>query len=228
LEGFYENRTLQEFSIIKLTGQSCRIDIFKEAIKEFVPGRSIEFKQKKENDDLIPDLKLSCLRGVLRYINAKKIGAIEARIENDIPVSPYSVSAYTYNQQEKILLCKFEQMNQLTGYISRPIDAEEIEFYLKNQEGRLLQKYRYVNDLSQFKPSSPQELYHQSGEKIVQEDTDTIKNGEVRFFLFTHEKNWGFHVLPIARKGDELSYGKKKFYPFENDLSELDFFDGLK
>lgn len=76
LETFYENRTLQDYSILKLTGQSCRIDIFKEALKEFVPGRSIEFKQKQEDDEYVSDLKLACLRGVLRYHNSKKIGKI--------------------------------------------------------------------------------------------------------------------------------------------------------
>ena len=49
LDTFYQSRKLQDYSIIKLTGQSCRIDIFKEALKEFVPGRSIEFKQRKED-----------------------------------------------------------------------------------------------------------------------------------------------------------------------------------
>ncbi|HYH05098.1 MAG TPA: molecular chaperone, partial [Bacillota bacterium] len=112
LEKYYENRELQDYSIIKLTGQSCRIDIFKEALKEFVPGKSIEFKQRNEDDETVPDLKLSCLRGVLRFINSKKIGDIEATIINDIPVIPYSVSALTYNKQEKMLIYSLDKMNQ--------------------------------------------------------------------------------------------------------------------
>lgn len=46
LEDLYQDGRLQDYSIIKLTGQSCRIDVFREALKEFVPGRSIEFRQK--------------------------------------------------------------------------------------------------------------------------------------------------------------------------------------
>lgn len=47
LDEFYLEGRLQDYSIIKLTGQSCRIDVFREALKEFVPGRSIEFRQRQ-------------------------------------------------------------------------------------------------------------------------------------------------------------------------------------
>jgi len=228
LESFYQSRKLQEYSIIKLTGQSCRIDIFREALKEFVPGKSIEFKQKREDDEGVPDLKLACLKGVLRYITSKKIGDIEATINNDMPVIPYSVSALTFNKQEKILICSLEKINQAKGFISRPIGVLEIEFYLKSVEGHLRQTYVYKNDFNEYKRALPEEITQEYEGKIFQEDTDTIRNGEVRFFLYAHDVSWGFHVLPIARQDDHLYIGKKKFFAFENDLSELDFFDGLK
>ncbi len=228
LDSFYHSRRLQDYSIIKLTGQSCRIDIFKEALKEFVPGKSIEFKQKKEDDENIPDLKLSCLRGVLRYVNSKKIGDIEATIKNDVPVVPYSVSAFTYNKQEVMLICSLEKMNQVKGYISRPLGVLEIEFYLKSSEGTLRQKYIYYNNFDEYETILPEEITNRYEGKIYQEDTDVIRPGEIRFFLFAHDKNWGFHVVPVARKDEQLYIGKKKFFAFEDDLSELDFFDGLK
>jgi hypothetical protein len=228
LEPFYENRQLQDYSIIKLTGQSCRIDIFKEALKEFVPGKSIEFKQKKDADDSIPDLKLACLKGVLRYINSKKIGDIEATIVNDIPVIPYQLSALTYNKQEKMLIYSLDKINQVKGYISRPIGVKEIKFFLKDQEGILRQEFIYENDFKDFTPIYAENITAEYPDKIYQEDTDTIQNGETRFFLFAHDRNWGFHVAPIARDQDQLYIGQKKYFAFENDLSELDFFDGLK
>ena len=228
LDGIYQSGKLHDYSIIKLTGQSCRIDIFKEALKEFVPGRSIEFKQKREDDEEVPDLKLACLKGVLRYITSKKIGDIEATIINDMPTIPYSVSAFTFNKQEKILICSLERMNQARGFISRPIGVQEIEFYLKSMEGNLRQTYVYKNNFNDYKVILPEEIIHEYPGKIFQEDTDTIRNGEVRFFLYTQDANWGLHVVPVARKDDQLYIGKKKFYAFENDLSELDFFDGLK
>jgi hypothetical protein len=228
LEKFYENRELQEYSIIKLTGQSCRIDTFKEALKEFVPGRSIEFKQQKVEDENTPDLKLACLRGVLRYFNSKKLGDIETAIHNDIPFVPYSISAFTYNKQEKMLLYSFDRVNQAVGFVSRPIGTAEISFFLKNQDGALRREYMLANDFNDYQPVCPEEIAGLYPGKINQEDTDTIKNGEIRFFLFTHDQNWGFHIVPVARHEEQLYLGKKQYFPFEDELSELDFFDGLK
>lgn len=228
LESFYEERKLQHYSIIKLTGQSCKIDIFREALKEFVPGKSIEFKQKRDEDENVPDLKLACLRGVLRYITSKKIGDIEATIINDLPVVPYSVSALTFDKDEKDLISSLEKMTESRGYISRPIGVQEIEFYLKDSKKQLRRTYVYKNNFEEYKCVFAEEITQEFKDNISQRDTDTIRNGEVRFFVYSNDNNWGFYVVPVARKDDQLYLGKKKFFAFEDDLSELDFFDGLK
>lgn len=59
---------MEEYSIIKLTGQSCKIDIFRDALKEFVPGRTIQFKRR--SGDLTKDfeLKMTCVDGALKYL----------------------------------------------------------------------------------------------------------------------------------------------------------------
>ena len=226
LDNFYKDRTLQDYSIIKLTGQSCRINIFKEALKEFVPGKSIEFRQKKEDDESVSDLKLSCVKGVLRYLNSKKIGDIEVYINNEVPTVPHSISALTYNKQEKTLIYSLEKISQGRGFISRPMGVEEIEFYLKTPEGELKETYVYVNNLKEYKQISEDDIAQKYGDKVPQDDTDTIRNREIRFFVYSHERSWGFYVLPICRENDQLYIGENKYFAFENDLSELDFFDG--
>ncbi|TDX58976.1 molecular chaperone [Orenia marismortui] len=228
LEKFYESRELMDYSIIKLTGQSCKIDIFKEALKEFVPGRSIEFKQKQKDDENSLNLKLSCLRGVIKYMKSKKIGDIEVNIENEAPVIPYSISADIFTGREKVIIDTQERINQAKGNISKPISTEEIKFYLKSEEGILKKEYRYENDLSTYQPIMVEEIINEYQDKISQEDTDTIRNGAIKFFLFTDDNNWGFFVLPICRREEQLYVGEKKYFTFEDDLSNLDFFDGLK
>ena len=69
---------LDEFSMIKLTGQSCRIDIFREALKEFVPGKSVEFRQQTKEKNDISELKLTCVKGAIQYVNARKMGFTDA------------------------------------------------------------------------------------------------------------------------------------------------------
>ena len=43
LNRFFKDGTLNNYSIIKLTGQSCRIDIFREALKEFIGNNINEY-----------------------------------------------------------------------------------------------------------------------------------------------------------------------------------------
>ena len=230
LEKFYENRELMDYSILKLTGQSCKIDIFKEALKEFVPGKSIEYKRKKTSKSSI-ELKLSCLKGVIKYMKAKKLGDIEVDINHSAPIIPYAITAHAYTtvtREEEILIKSQQRINQARANISKPLSTEEIKFYLKTDEGVLKKEYIYENDWAKYQQTSVEDITKEYRNKIVQQDTDTIRNNEVKFFLFTETGNWGFFVLPLCRKNDQLYVGEKEFFTFEDDLSTLNFFDGLK
>ena len=44
--------------------------------------------------------------------------------------------------------------------------------------------------------------------------------------MYTDENCWGFYVCPIRRRDDQIYMGKPEYYPFENDLNEISFFDG--
>lgn len=228
LERYYLQGELNDYSIIKLTGQSCKIDVFREALKEFVPGRSIEFRQKAEHGEKVPDLKLACLRGAIRYLRAKEAGMIETKITNQDLVIPYSVSAFTHDRDEKLLISSYERLNQVHGTISRPWSVAEIEFFVQGSEADVYYKYTYINDKGHYTPVMYEEIANQYREKILQNETDSIVNGEVKFFVFASEDHWGFHVVPVARNNEQLYLGRNQFFAFETDLSELDFFDGWK
>jgi len=228
LEAFYEDGTLSDFSIIKLTGQSCKIDAFREALKEFVPGRSIEFRQKAESVGKVPELKLACLRGALRYLNARRNGIIEIQMTNHAPVIPYAVSALTHNRQNKVLISSQERLNQVHGSISRPWGVTEVEFFLWGSDEAPSLKYTYFNRKEDYVPTLYEHIADNYSDEIPQEETDSIANGEIKFFVFAGENHWGFHVVPITRREEQLLIGTKEFFAFETDLSELDFFDGLK
>ena len=227
LEKYYETGEMMEYSILKLTGQSCKIDIFKEALKEFVPGRSIEFKQKKTKDDML-DLKLSCLRGIIKHVNSKTLGNIEISIENEAPVIPYRLSSMDFIGSQKTIIESGEKLTDATGSISKPLSAREVKFYLKNNEGELQKEYVYENQSIDYKKVLVEDLLDEYPGKIRQEDTDTIQDDEVKYFAFTAEDKWGFYILPVCRMDEQLHVGKKRYYAFEDDLSNLNFFDGLK
>ena len=63
MEQMYEDNILEEYAVIKLTGQSCKIDIFRDAIKEYVPGKTIQFKRRSGDQTKDYELKMTCVDG---------------------------------------------------------------------------------------------------------------------------------------------------------------------
>lgn len=227
---FYNNRTLGDFSIIKLTGQSCRIDIFREALKEFVPGKSIEFKQQQKDKSNITDLKLTCVRGAIQYVNSKKMGFTEVNVSYRMPSIPYSISGFTHENEEVMLIYSLDRQ-KTHGFISRNKGIRQLELLLKDEAGKLKYRYVYQNNPDKYSAITYEEImdrYYDYQECILQEDTDSILISEVKFFIFAAKDQWGFFLVPITRDGKQLYIGEQSFYPFENDSWEMDFFDGNK
>ena len=63
---------------------------------------------------------------------------------------------------------------------------------------------------------------------MIQAETDTIVEGEMKFFVWVSKKRWGFVVLPVLRDGEQLYTSEETFFDFEDDTWELNFFDGRK
>lgn len=230
LDEFYKNKTLSDFSIIKLTGQSCRIDVFREALKEFVPGKSVEFKQQSKEKTSIMDLKLTCVRGAIQYVNAKKMGYTTVNLIYRMPTIPYSISGYTHENEEKMLIYSLDRQ-QTWGYLSRHSEIRQLELFLKDGSGNLKYRYTYHNKNEAYQAMTYQEIVseHSSYEECLpQADMDTIEDNEVKFFIFAAKDQWGFFLLPVKRMNAQLYVGKEEFYAFENDCWEMDFFDGMK
>lgn len=230
LDEFYRNRTLGDFSIIKLTGQSCRIDIFREALKEFVPGKSIEFKQQTKEKSNIMELKLTCVRGAIQYVNARKMGYTDVNIRYRMPSIPYSISGYTHENSEKMLIYSLDR-TQTCGFLSRHQGIRQLELFLKDGSGNVKYRYTYHNKEENYKQVTYEEIYEKYigyEECILQDETDNIEESEVKFFIFAAKDQWGFFLVPITRKDSLLYLGEEEFYAFENDCWEMDFFDGTK
>lgn len=219
--------TLNNYSIIKLTGQSCRIDIFREALKEFVPGKCIEFKQHSSDNASIIELKLACVKGAIQYVNARKIGFTDVKLNYSMPMIPYSVTAYTHENEEVQLICSLDKV-VTAGYISRNRDIRQLELILKDGYGREKFRYNYRNELEQYQPVTYRDIERSYRGYIFQEDTDNITDREVKFFVFATADQWGFYVVPVTRTGTQLYIGREEFFAFENDIWEVDFFDGTK
>lgn len=224
LEEQFEEDLLVQYDMIKLTGQSCNISLFRDALKEFIPGRFIQEGSKQKDQK---ELKLECIKGALNYIQSKKLGYMEINQDFKISALPYEVTSYTHTGEEKVLLHSLQKESG-TGFISRFKEGIELQLILKDMEGNLLKVYYYNHELERFKETTFEEIESQYDKHIIQDETDNIVDGEIKYFVWCDKVDWGFNILPVSRENERLYVGEKKFFNFEDDTWEENFFDGLK
>lgn len=227
MEEMYGNGRLNRFSFIKLTGQSCKIDLFKDALKEFVPGKMIHFRKRANTESADYELKMTCVDGVLKYLRDKRQGMVDVHMEEADAVIPYQVTAFTHNGREVVLLNGTGDWKQ-AGCISRNLEELTLQMHLKDGDGEERYRFQYQCRPEEFTPQTNEEIREVYGRFIRQDETDTIVNGEVKFFVWAVQEEWGYQVVPVCRREDELYLGKAAFYCFENDNWINSFYDGTK
>lgn len=224
LTQYYDNNKLFEYSLIKLSGQSCKINLFNDILKEFVPGKMIDFKRNVEESE--EQLKINCLDGALRYLNSSKIGNIKINVKNDIPIVPYTLSAHKYTGEEIELIRIGERAGKNAGYIKKISTTEILPLFLKNKENELKKTYTYINKINEYEETDEIEVIESLNGAFTQETLDDIYNGETKFFIYTDENYWGFYLTAVKRDENQLYLGKTEYFSFEEDITTISFFDG--
>ena len=223
----YEEGVLEDYSLIKLTGQSCKIDLFRGALKEFVPGKTIQFKRR--SGDLTKDfeLKMTCVDGALKYLKDKKYGFADITIRTEEPALPYRITALTHTGEEVVLIHRLKRKCK-SGMVSRNMEDLTLKLYLKDLEGKERYQYTCYSSLGDFTEKKYEDIQKSFGEHIQQADTDDIEENEVKFFVWAKPEDWAFSVVPVYRKDKKLHLGKEEEFFFENDGWLQNFFDGMK
>lgn len=223
----YEKDQIREFSFFKLTGQSCKIGLFREALKEFIPGKMIRFKRRDHELPGESELKLTCVDGALKYLRDKRLGYAEVIIRSEKPVLPYTVTAFTHSGREVELVNGFLRRDE-TRTISRNLDFVTLQLYLKDTEGKVRYSFHYDCRPDTFETVVYEQIEEKYGAHIQQKETDSIVDREVKFFIWKRFEEWGYVIVPVYRLEERLYLGKEQFYPFENEGWVQNFFDGLK
>lgn len=227
MEDMYESRKVEEYSIIKLTGQSCKINLFRSALKEFVPGKTIQFKRRSGDGTKDFGLKMTCVDGALQYLRDKKYGFADIAIQTQEAALPYQVTAYTHSGEEVILIHSLKRRRK-SGMISRNMENLMLKLLLKDLSGKERYQYSCYSSLNDFTEMKYEEIEKRYGEHILQADTDDIVEHEVKFFVWARPAEWAFLVVPVYRKNESLFLGKEEKFYFENDSWVQNFFDGMK
>lgn len=224
LETKFWNHELGDYQMIKLTGQSCKSKLFEEALKEYVPGVLI---QKSEQERKETGLKMCCLEGALSYFFNSKLGYMKVAQNYQVNALPYEIMAHTHEGKEKILVRSMDRENHI-GYISRFMVGEQLDIHLMDSAGGRLKTYYYDRGMEKFERTTQEEINQEYAGTVIQEETDIIQEGEMKFFVWVSRKRWGFIVLPVLRENELLYKGKETFFDFEDDTWEENFFNGRK
>lgn len=227
IEPPYEDGRLDEYAIMRLTGQSCKIGLFREALKEFIPGKVIESSKRSTFEEEDYSLKLMCLDGAIKYIRDKRFGYADVTITSEQAAFPYIVTAITHTGEERTLIHSLDR-EQTQGYIARTIADLTLQLYLKDTDGQERYKYNCTFNPKEFQPVEAEEIVEKYQGRIPQDDVDTIVNRELRSFILAEEQRWGFLVVPVLRDGEKLMLGPDRFFLFETEGWMTNFFDGTK
>ena len=227
MEGPYQENELPEYSILRLTGQSCKIDIFRDALKEFIPGKIIKSSRSDQGQEHDYELKLICLNGAIEYLKDKMFGYADVKITHEQAAFPYVVTAFTHTNQEVTLIHSLDREN-IRGFISRNMADLTLKLYLKDLEGRQRYIYNCSCDPDKFKNQKAEEIVARYSGQIRQDDLDDIVDRELKFFILADEDRWGFTVVPVLRREGQLQLGPDQFFRFETEGWVTNFFDGTK
>ena len=222
-EALRESKELGGYQIIHLTGQSCKIDIFRDALKEYIPGRLMRGHRESNKDGY--QLKLSCLDGAIRYVSDRRLGFANVTVSSGMPSLPYKLRGFTHTGQEVVLLRPLDSKHT-SGSISRTLGSVELRLHLLNAKGEEKHAYSVRCDPSTFAPVTFEAVQQGHGDQIPQGEVDAIENGEVRYFVWAEADEWGFTVVPISRQSDQLYMGLPQVFPFESESWLVNFFDG--
>ncbi|MDR0490393.1 MAG: hypothetical protein LBH28_04000 [Oscillospiraceae bacterium] len=220
----YAEGELSQYGIVKLTGQSCKIGLFRDSLKEYVPGALIRQGQSLQADNF--QLKLTCLEGAIRYLRDKTLGLTKVSIKYGRPALPYVLTARTHNG-DPVTLIKSLDREHMSGMVSRYIAASEVELTLGDTRGNEKYKFLMSCDPASFQKATYDQIETRYGGHIPQEDVDTIENGEVRYFVWADAGQWGFSLVPVARRDEDLHIGPQQLRSFENESWMVNYFDGL-
>lgn len=222
IEPWYESGRLMDTDRIILSGQSSKIELFREVMKEYVPGRKAGTKRESGCER-----KFLCIDGAMAYQKDLRSGRIRTKLSYEPARAPYSLTAEDYETggREKTLLEKGTPMGEAYGCLSRPVETQEVVFRLKDGMGKEVFTISY----SLVRESRQETGYGQLLSDypfLRQEDLDGMRNGELRLFIYADDASWGFSVLEAAREADRLYSRTPGFLPFEPGAWETDYFDG--
>lgn len=215
---------LFEVDQLCLSGQSVTMPLFRDLVKEFLPGRKAPVRR-----EVSCARKWLCLSGAISYERAERLGRTHTTLSYEPAQLPYELTAMDYERggRETVLLSPGTPANEFLGFISRHWETKEVLFWLKDTAGQLLHSYSYWIHPKEYHTTSYEEVL-QRYPLLHQELLDQLEDGVIRLFVYADQRNWSLVVLEVARQGQQLYTKEPAQFPLEQQAWERTFFDGTQ
>jgi hypothetical protein len=234
LNDSYNDGSLQKYNRIQLSGQSSKIDIFMDSLKEFLPGKKIKservhYENSESKENAADERKLCCVKGAIMYLHALEKSDLEPELKNEtqnIPITAYVKSA---NDDEKLLFSQGSNWEQRAKYKRITPAGKEIYIYMRSVDKEIGEPYIYSYENVKYSKTSIDQLENISAGLLGQEEVDSMKPGKKYVFVFLNKNKWGFDIMPLYKdENGSVFKGNVKFCSFEMDILQDTFFDGRK
>lgn len=245
LVGLFGDGEVDKFDYYKLSGQSCKISLFSELIKEYIPGRYlrpaiVKQNSRKSNSE---DLKLDCVLGSINYIKDQLRPEMKIVTKSEQPEIIYNVKLKgTHNNDEILFDCndidniKFKICSEKTKeyplIITGKDGVEEKTFIFKLIESEKAEIYWDTKNLTEWLEEKSI-VSKEAIERFIRDIKEKARNQRENVnvvFLVPAKDGYGFYTCQILVENSDDGV-KYKFlrYPYENfeDASKT-FFDGRR
>ena len=222
-----ENSNLSSFNQIKLSGQSSKINIFMESLKEFLPGKKIGRSISESID--VEELKLMCIRGAILYLRNLEKSDLEINLHNDTQNIPISVYITLPDGEQKEMITDGKEWKQPAQRGRITSGAKYIELFMKYSDKTQCKNYKFPCENIKWNPTNVKVIENLSNNLISQAQLDKLKEGNFYYFVYLNKTKWGFCILPVYHdEHNSLFKGNEEFCSFEMDDLQETFFDGSK
>lgn len=241
---------VDSYKYYRLAGQSCKINLFMELLKEFIPGRRLRtssvIKREQGEEEVKGSirLKLDCIKGSIAYIRDQECGKIKPEMQTDTPKLIYDVYINKVDVETKILSRENAEQVDYEVFSNK---ATKAELLVKNSFGEIERKI--VVNFSSRKPDKIElsKLFADIEDKgiVTREALNKLKakigainprnsdeNEYVRIvFAIPSKEGYGMNIYRIFKgiDKDKEIYGwwNPKYENYENE-STKSFFDGKR
>lgn len=235
---------LLKYNYYKLSGQSCKITLFNELLKEFIPGKYLRYGDEKTSSPDSIELKLACIKGSIYYIRDTEYGEIKPKITMENPQLIYDVCKIDVDDKNKTVMLKsgttpirptVDKISSEARRVKYIVEARSgkrqniVDFEIEKTGGRSITTTELKMNIKNFTHDETGEIGNYVAGELTNIDLSKEHDEKVfALFVIPSKTGYGFYIYCLRVESGSNRYHltcEPKYISFE-DTSLETFFDG--